>query len=151
MQLLHSRWAILIKACAAGVVFSMTVYVMFVIGPRAETQYFPVLEKLQIIDIAPISDTASRVTTAFKKVRDCEYESIAWYRAYGDMDQVLERVSLVLLRDANDTSSANRPLGYQKSGPWQVGMPAKDIRGGSFVWVYHRCHPFWMTRTQFYP
>lgn len=138
-----------IKAFVTAVVSLCASYLFFVIGPLAESKYFPVVSKLQMLEIKPIDADRSYVTAEFTKKRDCEYIGVAWYRLMPN--GVLERVPMVVRRRAGDDSSPNRPIGTTVAGPWEVGMPHNQIKGLSVVEVFHRCHPFWTTRTPFYP
>lgn len=138
-----------IKSALASITFICLVFLVYGLGPFLETKYFPVLEKLQIIEVKPEGKDKARVLAAFKKLRECEYVGIAWY--WKKADDSFERVPLVLMRKAGDNSSPNRPLGYQTSGPWEVSIPADQVLFNSFVEVFHNCWPFWTTRTKFYP
>lgn len=143
-------WSLMIKATSAAVIFFCTLVVIFTLGPAIETRYFPVVGKLEILRVDRIDDNTSAVYAAFRKLRNCDYLGMAWYRGKRDQDG-FERVALVILRQDGDESSPNRPVGYQKSGPWKVSIPAGEIRGNSFVELFHRCWMFWPTRTEFYP
>lgn len=125
------------------------IYIFFVLGPAVETRWFPVLNKMTILDVRPLTGSTSAVYTEFSKRRSCEYMGIAWYR--GNEDKNFERVSMVSMRDPGDTSSPSRPVGSQRAGPWRIAMPAEEVRENSFVQVFHRCHPLWTTMTRFYP
>jgi len=127
-----------------------TIFALWMIGPKVETTYFPVVSKLEILSMTAGSEPGTTViTTAFDKFRTCDYLGLAWYR--GKQDTVFERVSVVLQRKTGDTSSPNRPTGRQTSGPWIIGMPIEEIKQNSFAQLFHRCHPFWTTITEFYP
>lgn len=145
-------WSFIIKSFSFAIIFVATVATVLTVGPYLETRFFPVLDKLVIDEVTEISPDMTAVRVHFNKRRNCDFLGITWYRGNrnGTTDGFY-RVELVLLRDPNDTSSPNRPIGYQKAGPWQVAMPAKSIRTESFVDMYHSCNPFWTTRTEFYP
>ncbi|MCW4115662.1 hypothetical protein NPA31_011875 [Aurantimonas sp. MSK8Z-1] len=123
-------------------------YCFFALGPMVEARWFPVLGKLRIVQVDALSPRTSVVMTEFDKLRDCEYLGIAWY--YNEAS-AFERVSMVPIRDPDDTSAPNRPTGAQRAGPWRIAMSAEAVRGKSFVQAFHRCHPFWTTVTNFYP
>lgn len=140
---------VLVKMVCAVIVFFGLVFTVYAIGPTLETRFFPVVSKLQILSIASTKSGQTEVTAAFRKLRDCEYVGLAWY--VGRQTDDMERVTVQLMRDPNDTSSPNRPVGYQKAGPWVIGIPPYDVRNNSFARLYHRCHPFWTSTTDFYP
>jgi hypothetical protein len=125
------------------------VFTLFTVGPSLETRWFPVVSKLEVLSIEPYGEGQSLIRAAFQKKRDCEYIGAAWF--VGDRATEFERVSLVLMRSEGDTSSPNRPLGYQRAGPWIVGVPPYELRNRSFATLTHRCHPFWNSVTNFFP
>ena len=142
-------WVSVIRAACATVTMVTLLYIVFLVGPAMETRWNPVLDKLQIQSITPLSDKESELYVAFRKRRDGEYVGMAWFRDDGEAG--LERVALVQMRRPGDVTPPNRPLGLQRAGPWHVAIPAGEVRARSVVEVLHRCHPFWMTRTRFYP
>jgi hypothetical protein len=125
------------------------IYSFFMLGPEVETLYRPVLSKLIITEVEEVTPETSMVRAEFTKLRNCEYMGIAWYR--GTEANYFDRVSMTPVKDPDDTSSPNRPVGTQSAGPWRLTMKAEEVRKNSFVQVFHRCHPFWTTMTRFYP
>jgi hypothetical protein len=107
------------------------------------------VSKLRILAIEPTPDGQTKIIVAFRKLRDCEYLGLSWF--VGNRPDDFERVSVVLMRQPGDTSSPNRPIGFQKAGPWLLGMSPTDVTAHSFAQLAHRCHPFWTTITEFYP
>jgi hypothetical protein len=146
---LFPRWQFLIKAASSIVMFFCASIVFFTIGPAVETRFFPVVGKLQILRIDELPDGKSAIYAAFRKKRNCEYIGIAWY--LGSRLVSFERVPLILYRQPGDDASPNRPIGFQKAGPWEVAIPADEIRSNSFAELSHRCHAFWISTTEFYP
>lgn len=136
-----------------GALLSMTTVVLlvtlFVSMPAVETRFFPVVQHLEIDNVAPASENRSVIYGHFNKVRQCDYIGISWFRRTSD--GALERVPVELMRRAGDTSSPTRPTGRQVAGPWVIGIPPEEVRFVSIVELTHRCHPFWTTVTQFYP
>ncbi|WP_105430240.1 hypothetical protein [Neorhizobium sp. T6_25] len=138
-----------VKMLCAVVAFFAMVFTVYAVGPAMETRFFPVVGKLDILTIEPTADGQTQIRAAFRKIRDCEYVGIAWFS--GDRPGDFDRVSVQLMREPNDTSSPNRPVGYQRAGPWIIGLPVSEVRNRSFAQLTHRCHPFWTTTTDFYP
>jgi len=138
-----------IASASAAVIFSATMILIWLIGPEVETRLFPVVGKLNIerMEVAPNGQT--KVYASFRKLRACEYIGIAWFR--GDRASDFTRVSLVLDRAPGDDSNPNRPVGFQRSGPWTVDIPMDEIPSNSFVQLFHKCHFAWTTTTEFYP
>lgn len=139
-----------LKYVLKGVFFALGVYIMFMLGPWMETRFFPVVKTLHILRTEATDGGASSLVWGyFEKVRDCEYVGIAWFR--GSRLGNFDRVSFVPVREIGDHSSPTRPLGTQQGGPWKIGLPIEDLETNSFVEIFHSCHPFWVTRTQWYP
>jgi hypothetical protein len=139
----------IVKMMCGVILFFSFVFTVYAIGPALETRFFPVVSKLEILSIRPTEDGRTEVRAAFRKIRDCEYIGMSWF--VGKRPDDFERVAVVLMRDPNDTSSPNRPVGYQKAGPWIIGLPIDQVKGNSFAQLVHRCHPFWTTTTDFFP
>jgi len=122
---------------------------IFSLGPYLETRFWPTVSKLHILSIEATGPAETTIRAEFTKLRNCEYVGISWYR--GTPQGGFERVPVILLRQAGDTSSPNRPTGKQRAGPWIIGVPISEVPSNSFAQLVHRCHPFWPTTTDFYP
>ena len=144
-----AAWALFaFKVFCATVIVIATTFTVYLAGPAIETRYFPVVDKLIIDKVEFREPEMTRVWASFRKLRSCDYLGIAWFRGTPDD---FKRVPVILHRQPDDQSSPNRPVGYQHAGPWDVGMPAKDIATNSFAILSHRCHGLWPTTTNFYP
>lgn len=121
----------------------------FTAGPWFETNYWPVLSKLEFVEIQPVNENASRVRVKFTKQRNCEYIGTSWY-AMG-FNGISDRVPMVPIKDPNDLSPPTLMVGKQYGGPWLLGIPWEEVKAKSYVLVYHKCHSFWTTTTLFYP
>lgn len=139
-------WAVKLM-CAVVVVFA-AIFTLFAVGPPLETRFWPVTSKLTIISLEADADGNAIITAEFTKRRDCQYLGISWYR--GRPDGYFERATIVL-RKAGDESGSTRPPGTQRGGPWFIGIPVDEIRTNSFAQLAYRCHPLWVTTTDFYP
>ena len=138
-----------IQGMSAGVVFVATMILIWIVGPEIETHYFPVVGKLNIERMEDAPGGQTKIWASFRKLRACEYIGIAWYR--GDRKSEFTRVSLILDRAPGDDSNPNRPVGFQRSGPWTVDIPRHEIETNSFVQLFHKCHFAWTTTTEYYP
>uniref|UniRef100_A0AAU7VG06 Uncharacterized protein n=1 Tax=Dinoroseobacter phage vB_DshS_R26L TaxID=3161158 RepID=A0AAU7VG06_9CAUD len=150
---------------------------IFAIGPRLESDYFPVVRHL--IDdndtpevtaddaLLPIvaaeypgpesEDPYVDIFVQFDKIRQCDFlieerivgdeivrvnRSLSWY------DDTGRRLRIEFEPDDVDLP-ASRPVGEQVAGPWRIhGIRTTD---GSTAVVAHRCHPLWLTYSQFHP
>lgn len=144
------EWLTFFAKVFCGVIIAMGLgFTVYSIGPSFEQKYFPVVSKLTMINVSSDEEGHAVLMAEFNKMRNCEYLGIAWYR--GTQSQGFERVPVMLLRSAGDRSSPNRPTGRQRSGPWVIHMPVNEIDGNSFAQLFHRCHPFWTSTTDFWP
>jgi len=134
--------------CTTVIVF-VTVFTVYTVGPALERRYFPVVSKLTILDMKANEDGNAVIMAEFTKTRACEWVGLAWFK--GKPEGGFERVSVILHRQREDTSSPNRPLGTQKAGPWIIGIPAEEIAGNSFAKLRYRCHGLWTTEADFWP
>ena len=146
-----NKWAVfVVKAISAAIIFASALFAIFIVGPAVETRWFPVVSKLRVTKVLAGDEPGTSVVYAeFTKLRNCEYVGISWFR--GVPDGEFERVPVILLRKDGDTSSPNRPLCVQKSGPWVVGVPPEELRQNSFARLSHKCFPFWTSTTDFWP
>lgn len=97
------------------------------------------------------------VYVQFDKVRNCDFliteavrdgklirlnRSLTWYDAVG------QRLRIDF-DPADDDLPISRPVGKQYAGPWRL-YGTRTTQNTSAI-VAHRCHPLWLTYTQFYP
>lgn len=145
----HNAWAFFfLKVVAGAITFAAVIMTLWTIGPWVETKFFPVVSKLQVDEIVD-DNGRTKLLVHFNKLRSCDYVGIAWFR--GTKATSFERVAVELTRSASDQSSPNRPTGLQRSGPWYVSMSKRELQQNSFAVLYHKCHWFWVTETDFYP
>lgn len=148
-------WLIhVVRSVTCASVFFATIVtlsaILTVIGPTIETRMFPVVSKLTILSAIPGPDpNTTQIEVAFDKLRDCEYIGLSWY--HSPRGKPFERVPVMLMRKPSDNSDPNRPLGYQQAGPWVIGVAPSELRTNSFAILSHRCHQWWLSRTEFFP
>ncbi len=131
-----------------AIIFASTLMIIYTVGPWLETKYWPVVSKLTILQMETVNERQTKIWAYFTKMRACEYVGIAWNKIEG---KDLVRVPLQLLRDPDDVSSPNRPIGSTKAGPWIVDIPIDLVKANSYVELQHRCHFAWLSITEFYP
>jgi hypothetical protein len=110
----------LIKMMRAMTLFFAFVFTVYAIGPSLETRYWPVVSKLGVLSIRETAAGHTEIKAGLRKLRDCEYIGLVWF--LGSRPDNFQRVSVILQREARDTSSPSRPIGYQKAGPSILGM-----------------------------
>lgn len=141
--------ALFVKTICATVIVISLLGGFYSLGPKLETARWPVVSKLKILKVEETPEHWTKIQVSFTKLRDCEYLGVSWY--LGARTNMFERVAVVLQRDPPDVGSPNRPLGTQRAGPWLIAINEHDFYNRSFALVFHRCHPFWNTITEFYP
>lgn len=138
-----------VQTICVAVIMLCTIGLFYSVGPALETTYWPVVSKLQIKNIEVDEKKWVRIQATFTKLRDCEYVGLTWFK--GQRPNDFERVPVVLQRDPLDVGSPTRPLGTQRAGPWLIAVTPEEFKYQSFAQLWHRCHPFWTTVTEFYP
>lgn len=138
-----------VKALCVTVIVLCTIGLFYSIGPALETTYWPVVSKVKVEQLKPGTQGWTIIRANFTKLRDCEYVGLAWFK--GTRPDGFERVAVIVQRDPQDTGSPNRPVGTQRAGPWLIAVTPEEFKYQSFAQLWHRCHPFWTTVTEFYP
>lgn len=152
-------WLAAVRTVLLAIIFCSTLMMIFFAGPWIETKFFPVVDTLSISDLRPGDDPGtSRFIASFNKLRNCEYIGLGWYD-----DATQERINTLLLRTDKSDTVVTRPPGYTRTGPWIIALPPDRIRPpfgwwakpkgwvGSHALLFHRCNPFWVSTTDFYP
>lgn len=142
---------ILIETCAfIGIAFFLLLAI-WTAGPWFEARFFPVASKLSITKMVPHPAGTEIEAATFTKLRDCEFLGLSWFHKLSD--GTIERVSLMPDMTAGRALAPyTRPLGSNIiAGPWLVSLPLGEVQFNSFARIYHRCHNFWTTVTDFYP
>ena len=140
----------MVKICCAVVTLVAVVFAIYRIGPWYETRYWPVVSKMQLIRLERFGDRSAHAEFTFEKLRPCQFAGINWFHR-STQDSFLVRVTAFPTQDIAAVTTPNRPLGLQHSGIWVVELPPEEIVDASLVLLYHKCHPFWLTTTEFYP
>ncbi len=125
-------------ALTVGICLALTP-AMFGIGPWLESRLFPVVRETRISDTYD-SDDGISFFVAFRKVRQCEFLGLVWYE-HG-MRLVVD------FEPYSDQAPRSRPTGEQFTGPWLV-RGLQRLKNSS-AYAYHRCHPLWVTISNFY-
>jgi len=78
-----------------------------------------------------------------KKLRNCSFERVEWYLIDGG---VSSRVDVAFY----EMGKVRHP-GDFSFGPWGIMATRKELMQNSWAKVFHRCHPLFLTVTNFYP
>lgn len=112
-------------------------------GPRLEGYLLPVANNMTITQTNEIETIETETFGTIGKLRDCQYDHLEWM--YGKNSNRSVRVLVKFVE-----GSKIRPEGGFSFGPWIVQLTPKQITENSFVKVFHKCHPFWITETHLY-
>lgn len=127
------------------VLFGMLTWpLMVTYGPRLEGTLRPVVVSTHLTRVLPDEDNWSVIYGDSRKVRDCTFIGMEWYYGKPRADHVL--VPLEILEPSRIRN--NGEFGF---GPWRINLSSDLVREKSFAIVRHRCHPFWVTETHFWP
>lgn len=119
---------------------------VFPILSKFEGQWFPVVKNVEVWQIEESQPNSIRVMASFDKVRACELVNLNWYNALNQRVPVIFR----LQNDEEAIAPVTLTTGEnQTSGPWDI-IGVSSLDGASAVAV-HRCNPFYLTFTRFYP
>jgi len=132
------------KVTRAALVLGMSMALtpaVFTVGPLLESRFFPVVSRADIFDQASEADGVI-FHVRFRKMRQCEFLGLAWYE--GPVRRLVEFQPSV----TEVVPVRTRPKGFQQAGPWRIGG-LRSLRG-TRAYALHRCHPLWITITDFF-
>lgn len=115
-----------------------------VIGPRLEGRALPVVSDAVIERYEPDGEVWSLVYGKAKKLRDCKFIRLDWSYGFESGRSVIVPVTFL-------ESPKARGGGWFEFGPWRVELDPEKIDSKSFAYTVHRCHPFWLTESKFWP
>lgn len=115
-------------------------------GPEIEAKFFPVVTDFSV-DSATLWTPSEMVVSGVldKKRAYCEYKSIVAYLQR--KDSPIKEVVRVDFLGTRNGSVRLLVKGLQTGGPWKVLSPNGFDDTSLEVTVYHRCHPFYLSRT----
>lgn len=137
----------LVRWLSSVAILAATVIIVWTVGPWLERRFYPVVSKLTLSEVVSRPDGSTQFMASFTKIRTCEYLGIGWYLE----DPIRQRVPITLMRSAQDDNTPNRPIGFTRTGPWIVPLSPNQVENTSRAVLFHRCHPFWVSTTDFYP
>lgn len=109
-----------------------------------EGRLLPVASKAKIVAIQPAADGTALIRVVWENTRACTFDHMVWNRVLPD--GTLEAVKVTW----GDPVGSRGP-GRHLSQTWHVAMPVEQVEGKSLAYVWHQCHPGWLTISQFYP
>lgn len=115
------------------------VFTFFVLsnGGKIEGMVSPVVVGAHIVGAQYVNATTTRVRVYAQKRRECSFDSVSWESEAGVRADITFEEGL-----------RERSMGLLELGPWLLQMSKVQLET-SEAWVFHRCHPFWLTRTRF--
>jgi len=118
--------------------------ILVTFGPDIEGRLFPVVVSTELTKITEEDETHSMIYGTSRKIRKCSFYKMEWYYGSPRGENVLVPLEVM-------ERSRIRDNGEFTFGPWMLNLDKELARKESFAIVYHRCHPFWMTKTHFWP
>jgi hypothetical protein len=125
------------------------------VAGRIEGHFFPVVTDIEITSIEPMAGGWSRVWGTFEKPRDCGFRGL---------DVILGGETWVDWRsmegakirkpggeDGTGAAAPESNPNLEHFGPWQVQVDGRQLETKTRMIARNRCHPFWLTVTEFYP
>lgn len=112
-------------------------------GGIVEGRVFPVTRDTELMRIEPDGVNRSLVWGRSVRQRECSFVRLEWRIGSPHHYAVIDVEFL--------ESSKVRGGGVFEFGPWRLHATEAQITGRSFATAVHRCHPFWLTETRFYP
>lgn len=122
------------------IVVMISVMLVLWVGPAAETRFFPVYSRFEVVT-AEKSPEGTIATFKFTKYRDCEARGWAWY--VGEFGAVSRQVEVKPV----DGSVPSRKVGPNVSSKHLIAADPQQVRDDMYAEIYTRCHPFWLTRS----
>lgn len=117
------------------------------VGPVLEGKLFPVVVSTKLTRVLPVEGEpdSSIIYGTSRKVRtSCKWRDQLFYYGAPTTNNVPVTIEI-------KEKPKLRPGGRFGFGPWVIGLNARLIRGSSYSVAVHRCHPFWLTYTHFWP
>lgn len=132
-----------------GAVFVLS---LLPVMPDIEGRYFPVMDDT-IVEVSTLVDDGTAVVVRFNKIRTCEIEGMSVF--VRDRSNTYIRVpwnDIIYTDDTNEgvlsKGVRTRPLGVNS---YTMVVDTRLPVGMWKIYVRHSCHPFWDTRTLFWP
>lgn len=134
--------AILSLPSLAVLVFLGLLPIAFPFAADLDGRLMPVVKRVEVTEVQH-SDEGLLVEVTFDKVRQCEFLGITWYDSFG------KRVPVLFEPESRDAPQSRPVKERQHAGPWMLrGLMSLN---GSVAITSHRCNPFWITYSRFYP
>jgi len=133
----------LIPAALAGIIAAAIVNATTTYAPAWEGNIWPVAITHQIA-YQDLGGGVMEIEGSSTKIRDCQLLSTVVY-VIGDS----ENRTVETIHPAGPVNL--RPLGATFNwGPWKVAIPDYKRNVAMRAVATHQCHPFWVTRTEFW-
>ena len=144
-KILNSLWSL---------VFFLGIAIFFIVGPRLEVMFNPVITTFEVLDVQYQGDDRYLATGAMFKARgNCTPVSVS-ATAGGLPNEVNSKIVDIIFRDRDEQGGGNilraRPEGSQYWGPWEIIFPERPIGPILHIYVIHDCHILWNTTQVLY-
>lgn len=134
----------LIFSTLGAVLAIILIWFATIIGPKIESVIFPIVRNVQVQKFEFIDKSHTQILGSAEKLRECTFLKLEWYYGKPDSAHVLVPVKFL-------EGNKIREGGLFDFGPWEISLGVDQIKNQTFAIVYHRCHPFWVSETKFFP
>lgn len=122
------------------IVVMVSVMLVLWVGPAAETRFFPVYSRFDVVSAEP-AEGGTIATFKFTKYRDCEARGWAWY--IGEFGALARQVEIKNVQGV----SKRRKLGPTTSLPYLIAAEPDQVRSEMHAEILSYCHPLWLSRS----
>lgn len=128
----------------AGVIAGAFILAAQSYGPYLEGMLFPVSSNTKLELVEDAGNGWTTISGQSIKRRECTFLELEWlvYDATGRAVKVPFKIL---------EGNVIRGAGVFSFGPWLAHLTKKQVVEESVIVAHHRCHPFWVTETRFYP
>lgn len=128
----------------AGLVAALFILCVQSFGPYVEGMLLPVASDTVLETVEDAEDGWTAIRGHSTKRRECTFLELEWlvYDATGRAVKVPFKIL---------QGNVIRGAGVFSFGPWLAHLTKKQVVEESVIVAHHRCHPFWVTETRFYP
>ena len=134
----------LIFSTLSAVLSIILIWFIAIIGPKIESAIFPVVINVQAHKFEVIDKSHTQILGSAEKHRACTFLKLEWYYGQPDAAHVLVPVKFL-------EGNKIREGGLFDFGPWEISLGVDQIKNQTFTIAYHRCRPFWLSETKFFP
>lgn len=120
----------------------MTSLYVYTFTGQIEGYILPVVNDTEITRIEPVGRFYSRVWGSSNRIRECDFAGLEW-----EFNAAPRSVAVSVVFEEG---TVIREQGRFDFGPWLIHLSPNQLRF-STAFALHECHPFFTTRSVFWP